>query len=1048
VGITFLQDLPKGSTPSPFNEDKNDRESRSLTERQNMTSTTRVFVSTILLLAALAIKTQSQNPAPGTPVNSPQISVPLGSINALTGNVHLEIPIASIPQRDDDPMIAKFVYDTTYSHYVIGIGWTGGAGWRVVFGPARAGTIASTTVNGPCPDSAYPNGSTYTTSNFGFQDASGTQHNFPSQLYVYHIVCTDNSGNPDPNTGSPSSLTTSDNDGLGYNLFVNNWTNWDVSDIDNNLVASFDTSNFPEDPNGNYFSAVGPLADMLHRQTISMPNNIYPQCSRTHMGPDTIHVTRSDGSVDTYTTYCQTYNVSETGYPSSTVTLFSKIVLPDGTTYLFDYDSGTSGNHFGALTSITLATGGQESLTYSCTTSTTGSPCDLSSVTYGGGTWSFSWKRDQYGNYIGPTTITSPPRYDAISKQNVNDKTIYNYSFPAGDLQHPVIGSIQSYSGATTLLKTDSWTYITTAPSLVDTVTSTLNDTNQNTKVQYQYLTNLRNRPTQIQEWDYGTTTPVRTTKYSYGTGNLVTSVSVWAGDGTTGSPLTQTNYTYDEYSANYCKNGVPMLTNTPGAVGHDDANYGINDTSFRGNVTTISRWVSGSTWRVSHKCYDTLGNVTQEVDEAGNPTTYDYAEKWADSSCIPAGIVTRAYPTTITDAAGFQTTTTYYTCTALQQATTDENTNITTYTYSDPFWRVVSMTDPTNVSTNYYYNFFLAGNGNAFIDKYVIINGGSAETDTVTYLDTFGKVEEVQHRQAPLTDTYDTTTYTYDNAGRQNSVSIPCVASGDEGATCSSPTTVQNFDALSRPTLKTDGGGGTETNTYKGRDVLSVVSSPNTSRQLEYDYLGRLISVCEMSTSLPGVGTCKQDNAQTGYWTRYQYDVAGNLTGVCQNTTQAYSVDCVANPSSGQQTRRFTYDGLGRMTSESHPESGLKQYFYDSAPTSPGVACPGPYNGDLVKTYDANGNTTCFAYDSLHRAVSTSFSGPNSSGINRYFVYDAANVNGIVMQNTKSRLAEAYTAASKTGTKIQLFCSGRTHRCTRIYCSFRRILPHHCDLL
>jgi RHS repeat-associated protein len=122
--------------------------------------------------------------------------------------------------------------------------------------------------------------------------------------------------------------------------------------------------------------------------------------------------------------------------------------------------------------------------------------------------------------------------------------------------------------------------------------------------------------------------------------------------------------------------------------------------------------------------------------------------------------------------------------------------------------------------------------------------------------------------------------------------------------------------------------------------------------------------------------------------------------------------------PSAGQQTRTFAYDGLGRLTSETNSESGTTQYFYDSAPATPGVACPGTYHGDLVKSYDANGNTSCYTYDGLHRELSATCAGPNYNGVNKYMVYHSATVNGVTMANAKGRLVEAYTAATQGGTK------------------------------
>ncbi len=56
--------------------------------------------------------------------------------------------------------------------------------------------------------------------------------------------------------------------------------------------------------------------------------------------------------------------------------------------------------------------------------------------------------------------------------------------------------------------------------------------------------------------------------------------------------------------------------------------------------------------------------------------------------------------------------------------------------------------------------------------------------------------------------------------------------------------------------------------------------------------------------------------------------------------------------------------------------------------------------------------NTTCYAYDALHRQTAITYpSGPNASITPpRHFVYDSATVNGQAMQNAHGRLAEAYT--------------------------------------
>ncbi len=209
------------------------------------------------------------------------------------------------------------------------------------------------------------------------------------------------------------------------------------------------------------------------------------------------------------------------------------------------------------------------------------------------------------------------------------------------------------------------------------------------------------------------------------------------------------------------------------------------------------------------------------------------------------------------------------------------------------------------------------------------------------------------------------------------------------------------------------DSGGGSTTFSYNENDTLETRTSPTTSKQSEFDALGRLTSVCEVTsgTTLWPSGACNptQNTAATGYLTTYTYDVLGNRTGVTQN----------AQASTNHQTRSFAYDMLSRITSETNPEmnSTATTYSYDSL--SSDAACGTITSaGNLLKSVDAAGNAACFAgYDPLHRVGNVMY--PSSSTPSRFFVYDTATVNGTTMTNAKTRLAEAYTCIGG--------CSGKT---------------------
>ena len=129
------------------------------------------------------------------------------------------------------------------------------------------------------------------------------------------------------------------------------------------------------------------------------------------------------------------------------------------------------------------------------------------------------------------------------------------------------------------------------------------------------------------------------------------------------------------------------------------------------------------------------------------------------------------------------------------------------------------------------------------------------------------------QRRQAygtQGTGNYDSVETDYDFAGRPSKVTVPYQAGAGGTSSGSGATTV--YDALNRPTQVTDAGGGWTKYVYTQNDVSvevgPAVTSPATEntkkRQLQYDALGRLTSVCELTTG-SGSGTCSQTATKTG---------------------------------------------------------------------------------------------------------------------------------------------------------------------------------------
>ena len=107
---------------------------------------------------------------------------------------------------------------------------------------------------------------------------------------------------------------------------------------------------------------------------------------------------------------------------------------------------------------------------------------------------------------------------------------------------------------------------------------------------------------------------------------------------------------------------------------------------------------------------------------------------------------------------------------------------------------------------------------------------------------------------------------------------------------------TTYGYDGLSRPTSVTTADGSVASTSY-APPYTTVTDQAGHARVFQYDGLGRLANVWEDPGSSP----------HSNFLTRYTYGANNTLQKVTQ----------------GVQTRTFTYDSLGRLTSSAQPESG-----------------------------------------------------------------------------------------------------------------------------
>ena len=893
------------------------------------------------------------------------------TVNLANLNVHFGIPVVNKAGRGI-PFSYTLVYDSS-DWYPVTSGstqvWTPVAnfGWA---GQTQASTgyvsyFAGTT---ECFD-GHNHYSMPTANAFVYHDSFGATHSFSTGVLG---GCTG------------KELIVASNDGSGYTIDagVGLGTIYTRSGQTINPPLNTGTgSGTAVDSNGNEITVSGStFTDTLGTTALTISGQ------GTSTSPLQFQYTSPHGTPANVTLNYTLYNVKTafgcggiSEFSQNGVSLVSSVSLPDGTSYSIQYEQtpGNTGFVTGRIHSITLPTTGTIYYTYSGGSNGSGIVCaDGSTATLGrqtpDGTWSYAHSES------GPawTTLITDPQSNQtnMSFQGIyeTERQIYQGS-TAGTLLKTLI---TCYNGNMASCNTAA----ITQPITQRTVTLQWPGTGGR-QAKTNTLYNNFGLVTENDEYDYGSGAPgglVRQTLVPYATlGNNLSNrpASVTLKDGS-GNIKAQTSYGYDQTPVSATSGTPQHLT-----VG-----------SVRGNATTIAYLVQGSSTQSRTFTYYDTGTTQTATDLNGASTTYTYGT----GSCGNSFATSISLPLSLLRSIAWN-------CTGgVQTAITDENSKTISYTLNDPFfWRPNAVVDQISNVTNLTYS------GANSVESSLLFGGGST-LDELQTLDPLGRPYISQVRQGPSSSTYDTVETTYDSNGRLHFSTLPYGGTAGQ-ATLSAPSTNFSYDALGRKYQVTDSGGKTVTFTYFQNDIYQTTAPAPTGEnpkraQFEYDALGNLTSVCEVTSGL-GSGTCGQAATATGYWTKYTYDALGDLTSVTQNAQ-----------SSSTQARASMYDGLGRMTSETNPESGTTSYVYDSDSTC------GSYVGDLVKKADAQGNTTCYSYDALHRPTSVIVnSGPYSGTITpkKYFVYDAATVNSIAMVNTKGRLAEAYTCTAPCTSKL-----------------------------
>ncbi len=979
----------------------------------------------VILSAGLA----SGQVALGTPPFGSFGGGPFDNVNLGNLNVHFAIPVLNKAGRG-----VPFTYNLSYDSSVwVGTTSSGTTQWQPVTNwgwrgitEGATGYISKNIDLIPCtnpeppPPKLYSNKTTYF-----YHDSVGVTH--PFNVFTEVGPCST------PVT-PPVSGTATDGSGYTLSITLNGQGDYEYAitstagKILNPPVGATSGAAIITDANGNQVTATASSGITFYDTLSSTTPVLTVAGSGTPSSPTTYSYTAPSGASAAYTMEYTQYTV-QTNFRVATVSeygplsnaLVTKITLPDGTYYSFTYEatpgsctplSGTTSCVTGRLASVKLPTGGTIDYTYATTGGTSntgifadGSLAGLTRQLSTGGTWHYT--RSLNSGTPGPgstwtTTVVDPnSNYTVINaaEDGANGATTAATYFFYETQRQIYQGNVSANACSNTittncllLTKVDCYN-ANYASCATASVTSPITQTDRyrelpNGSIRLsQVLYNSYGLVTDDKEYNYGVTLGsapsssflVRETSTAYaslgnGIVNKPSSVTIY--DWTSGSKVTlaSSSYTYDQGT----------VTATSGTPQH------VSITGSRGNLTTATSSTSSSTSLSRTYTYYDTGNPYVSTDVNSAQTTYVYG----------SGSCGNSFPTTIDEPQSLSRSMTWNCTGGITTQVTDENGNKVSASYTDPdFWRPASVTDQMNNQTKISYI------GETAVEAALNFNSGNSVSDFRTTVDDFGRPILSQRLQGPGATNYDTAETDYNNVGLSNRSTM--LFSATAGTTSSSaPGVNSTYDALGRVLTSTDADSGEVSYTYTNNDVLQAVSGGQTfQKQFEYDGLGRLTSVCEISSTVPGNGACQQSNAQTGLWTKYTYDALGHLLKVTQN----------AQASSGQQTRSFTYDMLGRMTSETNPESGKTTYTYDSATNPCGW---GSYvsSGDLIQKTDANGNSTCYQHnDGLHRLTDVGNSNQSTTNACKRFRYDNSQgyfgkPSGVVVNNPLGRLAEALT--------------------------------------
>jgi RHS repeat-associated protein len=718
------------------------------------------------------------------------------------------------------------------------------------------------------------------------------------------------------------------------------------------------------------------------------------------------------------------------GPGTTPVPVLTKLGLPDGTKYAFDYTVWGQVNQIRRLApdDHLLA---RESYNLPTTTTTPQSDCPRMSerrdwaqdwnngaeaITNYAVTKNHTWLMPDQSSHTGTMTqVTSPVYYvlEGTPLTNVAYRVVRRtYAHATGwDSGLPILERTyqQRVSDGYETLQRTAWTIWTqdntavnypTNPRPVEFNISDPNGNRKRTTIQYTSY----NLPEMVREWGGTNASQVlRRIYYQYNLDNVYVSrrmiglpgiTQVYEGENTL---MSKVEYHYD-WSHHFAGWLAPSTM-------HDGTNYGAGFTAGRGLVVGVLRYNKnapgdpGQAMWMSFNGYDLGGSTIWTQDGGGHRTNFDYADAfWTDSTNTRN---TRAYPTRVTDPDNYSSTIEYNYDLSLatrmegpppagqtqgavqtmrydgagriERVTNQVNNAYTRYEYDPNYGHTRSYSTTKDLNSIAYTNTIRDGAGQ--VRLFVASHPGSVggyRAQRMSY-DALGRVVE----QTNMTEITGGGTPIGDDA------------SGYQ-------LTLQWYDWKGRPTLATFPNGNTVEVKYggcgcAGGEVTTTRDERGRRKKLYKDELGRLAKVEEMNW-LESQGVYAT--------TTYSYNARDQITGINQQG----------------QSRGFDYDGHGRLISRSTPEQGTTTYSY--------------YSDDTTQTQtDARGVTTTLTYNGRHLPTQIAYSTPAGVAPTATVTlgYDAAG-NRTSMSDGLGSMSYSYDRLSRMTAETRTFTNVGTY--------------------